>query len=149
MSHHGKLGVPFVLFVSAGHCARALMAEAYLRQAADGRIEALGAVRPPVGVAETIAFETLHQAGIRGGALALRPLDQVAEQVRRPFDLIVRLDGEERADLPPHAAVWNWRIKQIGGGGRHGLRGAYRAALADIRTRIDTVLLPALHPIAA
>jgi len=134
-----------VLFLCTGNSARSRIAEAFLADAAGGRVQVASAGSHPKPLHPN-AVRVMRSYGIELTGGRGKHLDEVSG---RPFDYVITLCDKVREvcpELPGHPEPIHWSIPDpaAAGTGRAGYA-AFRAVAADLHSRIG-FLIPSIAP---
>ncbi|WP_114966885.1 helix-turn-helix domain-containing protein [Alkalilacustris brevis] len=143
-----------VLFVCTANSARSIMAEAILRDLADGRFAAASAGTSPAPGPHPLALELLARRGHETAGLQSRHVDGLRGEGAEGFDFVITVcDRAANEDCPawpgqPLAAHWGVPDPVAASQGRVGFEQAYDLLAARIRAfaalpfaRLDPIAL--------
>jgi arsenate reductase len=140
-----------VLFVCTSNSARSIFGEVLLNQPSisQGRFHAYSAGSAPVGHVDPLAIEALEQNHLPTAGLHSKSWNEFAAPNAPHMDIIVTVCDQAASETcpvwPGHPATAHWSIPDpaaTDGDDEHKAR-AFRDALADMRRRIDLlVMLP-------
>jgi protein-tyrosine-phosphatase/DNA-binding transcriptional ArsR family regulator len=125
-----------VLFLCTGNSGRSQIAEALLRQAGGGRVEAVSAGSHPKPL-HPAAVRVMRRYGIDLSGRRSKPLTEFIEQ---RFDYVITLCDRVRevcSDFPGHPDAIHWSIPDpAAAGDSRAVTAAFRATATDLRERI-------------
>jgi arsenate reductase len=131
-----------ILVLCTGNSCRSIMAEALFRKLGGDRVAVKSAGSEPAGIVNPRTIEVLDEAGIEHGWARSKSM---SEFVGREFDHVLTVCDRAAESCPvfPGPAVrTHWSIPDPAGatGTDEEQRVVYRAALADLRGRIEAFL---------
>lgn len=134
-----------VLFVCAGDCSRAVMAQALLKRFGAARFAAFSAGADPRAGIDPIALELLHHHGFDVGEVRGLQWKDFAGDSAPALDYVICLSDQTEipGDFHPSALRAMWRITDPAAEPGDGVqrRSAMRRALRELETRVKLFAL--------
>jgi arsenate reductase len=135
-------GLPSVLFVCTGNAGRSQMAQAMLRDLAQGKVSAESAGVEPWDHLHPVAVKVLSERGLDLSGHYPKPVAEVAD---RSFQVVVTIGDPAREKLPPKLARnahWlHWDIADpADADGANESKAVFTATADDIEKRLPQLL---------